>query len=75
MPIKIKEMTDFKAICVGKHVLLHVEYKGTEYECTVSEDCKYIFNSNPEIENIVELEFLIRDAAMNDEIEKLNELG
>ena len=68
-------MAEFKATCIGKHILLDVEYKGAEYECTVSEDCKYIFNSDPEIENKVELEFLIREAAMNGEIKNLNELG
>ena len=68
-------MSDFKATCTGKYILLTVEYKGVEYECTVSEDCKYIFNINPDIENIVELELLIREAAMNGEIKNLNELG
>ena len=52
--------------------VLNVIHNDIEYECTVSYDFKDIISIIPEIENIIELANIIRDAAMDGNIENLN---
>lgn len=64
-----------KVRCYGKYLLLEVKHKGKKYDCVVSSDCKNLFECDPEPEDRVEIENIIRDAAYNLEIENLNKLG
>jgi hypothetical protein len=64
-----------KVRCIGKHLLLQVEYNDITYDCMVSYDCKDLFKCEPEPDCWTEIEDIIRDAAWNLEIEDLNELG
>ena len=61
--------------CTGKHLLMEVKHKGTTYECMVNFDCKDLFKCDPRPDNWVGIENVIRDAACNQQIKNLNELG
>ena len=57
---------------ISTHSVLAINHDGVYYECTVTSDFKTILSIEPEIENLTELEMIIREAAMNGEIENLN---
>jgi len=61
--------------CTGKHLLMEVEFNGVTYECLTSFDCKDLLGCEPEPENWLHIEDLIRDAAWRGEIENLDLLG
>lgn len=61
--------------CVGKQIRIEVEHNGATYECLFCDSLKNMFECDPEPENWVQLENLVREAAWRGEIENLELLG
>jgi hypothetical protein len=68
-------MSKSKVRCTGKYLLFEVIHKGIVYECMTSSDTKDLYACDPEPEDWVEIENVIRDAAWNLRIENLDEVG
>ena len=56
-------MSKSKVMCTGKYLLFEVIHKGIVYECMTSSDTKDLYACDPEPEDWVEIENVIRDAA------------